>query len=339
MLTQRNFLLENVYFNELEATAQPDGPSYLQYVRGYRAIDRLFPSSRGYTANDLSGNGAAGKQVVTGNLDLRLATLQTARGGNLNILGPGGRVLGGSVIRTSAQSERRGTDAPLFINALDTYGGGLYGGLRRRSSNGTARRVTAIPIAYEGFLTLNGGAARIFVDDDFVLNQSRLITNAGGDITVWSSNGDVAAGQGPKSAANFPPVIIRFNPNGGSAIDSSGAVSGAGIAAFLAKPGDPGSSVSLIAPVGTVDAGDAGVRASGNIFVAAANVANADNFKASGSVSGVSAASTVSVGAQVAGSSATAALNAALNDLNPAATSATPTRITVEVVGFGDDDE
>jgi hypothetical protein len=41
--------------------------------------------------------------------------------------------------------------------------------------------------------------------------------------------------------------------------------------------------------VGTVDAGDAGVRASGSVFVAAARVANADSFSAGGSISGVPA--------------------------------------------------
>ncbi|MGI9375001.1 MAG: filamentous hemagglutinin family protein, partial [Tsuneonella suprasediminis] len=45
--------------------------------------------------------------------------------------------------------------------------------------------------------------------------------------------------------------------------------------------------VLLIAPVGEVDAGDAGVRASGNIVVAAAQVANADNFQAAGDIAGV----------------------------------------------------
>jgi hypothetical protein len=95
------------------------------------------------------------------------------------------------------------------------------------------------------------------------------------------------AGQGPKSASNFPPITIRQDPNGFAEVDSVGSVSGAGIGTFQRRPGDPAASVILVAPVGEVDAGDAGVRASGNVFVAAARVANADNFAAQGEISGV----------------------------------------------------
>ncbi|NWM59912.1 hypothetical protein GY645_25025, partial [Escherichia coli] len=90
-----------------------------------------------------------------------------------------------------------------------------------------------------------------------------------------------------KSASNFPPVTVRFDEEGLADINSVGSVSGAGIGTFKRAPEDPASDVILIAPVGEVDAGDAGVRASGNVVVAAARVANADNFKAAGDITGV----------------------------------------------------
>ena len=94
-LVQRQFLLDEVYFNELAQTAQPNGPSHLQYIRGYRAVDTLYPASRGYTANDLSGRSNGGSQIATGNLDLSLAAHDAAGRGAGTIHGPGAPVLGG----------------------------------------------------------------------------------------------------------------------------------------------------------------------------------------------------------------------------------------------------
>src|SRR3546814_5951784 len=99
---------------------------------------------------------------------------------------------------------------------------------------------------------------------------------------LWSSNGDLNAGQGPKTSANFPPVVVRIDQNGAAQVAAAGGVSGAGIAAFQPAPGVAAPNVFLIAPRGTVDAGDAGVRVAGNLFIAAAAVANADNFQVGG---------------------------------------------------------
>ncbi len=329
-LVQRQFLLDKVYFNELAAPSRPDGPSYLQYIRGYRAVDRLFPAVLGYTANDLSGAGNGGTKVATGNLDLRLATLETQRGGDITILGPGGRVLGGSVVATSAQAARRGEEVGTF---------NLFQGLRRVDLQ-VAERITGIPIGFEGVLTLRGGFVNGFTDGDFLLNQSRLFTIDGGDVTLWSSNGDLNAGQGAKTSASNPPVVLRFNPDGFGFLDQAGSVAGAGIAALLpSTSGVPAPSVTLIAPVGTVDAGDAGVRAAGTVFVAAAQVANADNFKAGGGTSGIGGAAAVDLGAAASANAASAAAQQAAAAVNPTGNRSDDdrSRISVDVLGFGGD--
>ncbi len=318
---QRIFLVENVYFNELEQTSVNTGPSYLQYSRGYKAVNTLFPAALGYTANKLDGGDAGASELVpTGNLDLRLATIQTTRGGNVNILGPGGRLVAGSVVRTDVQAARRGN--------LSTDG------------SGGVTNIDRIPIGFEGILTLRNGAIRSFTDSDLLLNQSRLFTQRGGNITLWSSNGDLNAGQGPKTAANFPPVVLKFDPNGFAEVDVASSVSGAGIAAFQPSVDIKAPDVFLIAPRGTVDAGDAGVRVAGNLFVAAARVANADNFKVTGTTVGVPSSTAVDVGSQASTDAATSALAGALNALNPAAQRTPLSRITVDVQGYeGGEDE
>lgn len=306
-LTRRGFLLDQLYFNELAETSRPDGPSFQQYIRGYRATQTLFPTRLGYTdqlatyQTDpatidadhplgqptkilVDGEPLAATRIQTGDVDLRLATIETTRGGDITILGPGGNVLAGSVVRTSDQAQRRATLFGIPEQAA------LENGFLGRANQ---LPIDAIPIGFEGVLTLRGGQIRSATDGDFRLNQSRLFTLAGGDITMWSSNGDLNAGQGPRSASAFPPVTVRFDQNGRSEVDSAGSVSGAGIGAFKQLPSDPSSTIILVAPVGEVDAGDAGVRASGNVFVAAARVANADNFSADGTLSGVPSSSVV----------------------------------------------
>ncbi|MFM9978826.1 MAG: filamentous hemagglutinin family protein [Sphingomonadaceae bacterium] len=325
ILRQREFLLKTLYFNELAAPSIPGTPSYLKYSRGYRAINTLFSADVGFTRNNLEGGEAgAATSAATGNLDLRLAAIQTTRNSDIIIMGPGGSVLGGSVVRTELQPLRRNS------TARAAYLGEYVQFLQPTN-------VLRVPTGLEGILTLRGGSIFGFTDNDIVLNQSRLFSqnsnNAfpAGNITLWSSNGDLNAGQGPKSSFNFPPIVYTIDPNGSFAIDAVGGVTGAGIAAFSPNPlAVP--VVYLIAPRGTVDAGDAGVRVEGNLFVAAQSVANADNFEVSGQAFGVPTVGQVDAGAQAGANNSAAAFVAAI----------TPTdrerdrlsRITVVIGGY-----
>jgi hypothetical protein len=322
-LTQRVFLIGNVYFNELEQASIPSSPSYKEYSRGYAAVNELFPSSYGYTQNGLAGGGnGASKTVQTGNLDLRLSTIQTDWGGNIFILGPGGEVLAGSTVATSAQAARHA-----YI------GGALFSGLATNEPLPAA--IQSIPSGYEGILTLRGGSINTFTDADFLINQSRLFTEDGGNIVMWSSNGSLNAGQGPKTSVDFPPIVVQTDDDLYSQVDSAGGVTGAGIAAFQPAPGIAAPDVFLLAPRGTVDAGDAGVRVAGNLFIAAFTVANATNFSVSGSSFGIPTGSIVSVGVESGASAASAAVaQAAQSAAGSSSNNNVPSIITVDVLGF-----
>ncbi len=279
-LRQRAFLVE-VYFNELAAPADVNSPSYLHYSRGYQAVNTLFPASLGYTANSLEGGATNTAIVSTGDLDLRLASIETQRGGNINILGPGGRVLAGSVVATSVQAARRTYQGFNLYNAYSQF-------FQQNSSNVDLNAsIRSIPAGGEGVLTLRGGDINTFTDGSFLLNQSRLFTEQGGNILMWSSNADLNAGQGPKTSANFPPIVVHVDDDGVVTVDELGGVTGAGIAALQSTADSSKANVFLLAPRGTVDAGDAGVRVSGNLSVAARFVANADNFKVGGTTIGI----------------------------------------------------
>ncbi|HEX4160588.1 MAG TPA: filamentous hemagglutinin family protein, partial [Rhizomicrobium sp.] len=331
-LEQQIFLLDNVYFNELAQTSVPDSGSFENYSRGYVAANLLFPASLGYTANNLGGGTNGANQLVeTGDLDLRLSTIETEWGGNIYILGPGGRALIGSTVATSAQAALHTEVAGELYEGIPLQPGvSLPDGVPFPST------ISDIPPGFEGVLTLRGGSIDTFTDQDFLLNQSRLFTEEGGNIIMWSSNGSLNAGQGPQTSSNFPPIVVQTDEDLYSFVNSSGAVTGAGIAAFEPAPGAPAPDVFLVAPRGTVDAGAAGVRVSGNLFVAAFQVANSSNFAVSGTTVGVPGSAAVNVAAQTSGSTAAAAASQAAQAVSGASNNngADESVITVDVLGY-----
>ncbi len=194
-----------------------------------------------------------------------------------------------------------------------------------------------------GIVAAQAGSIKGFSRGDVLVNQSRILTVGGGDVLLWSSEGDIDAGKGKKTAAAVPPPLILVDSKGNVTQVLQGAATGSGIGALGTAAGD----VDLIAPKGTVNAGDAGIRA-GNLNIAAAVVLGADNISVSGSSSGTPVADTSAVTAASSGASsadggasdATAALSSNLADAARAAEelkkSFKPTFITAEVVGHGD---
>jgi filamentous hemagglutinin family protein len=285
-------------------------PFFQQYARGFQAINTLFPAALGYTANDLTGGGnGANAPVQTGNLDIRSTTIQTQQGGNVSIFGPGGQALVGS------------SSAPPAI----VSGGQVVAG------PGTM-----------GILTLEQGDIDIFTDRSLLLAQSRVFTEQGGDMTIWSSNGDIDAGKGSTSVADIPPPGYVCDVNHFCTVDVRGEVTGAGIATLQTIPGAAKGNVNLLAPRGTVDAGAAGIRVSGDLNVAALHVANTDNIQVQGKTTGVPTVATVDTGALTAATAATSAVTQMAQSLVRSNASGVPQRhwiISVQVEGFGDSND
>jgi hypothetical protein len=99
---------------------------------------------------------------------------------------------------------------------------------------------------------------------------------------------------------------------GNVVIDFGGAVAGSGIRTIVTSPDVKPGDVDLIAPSGIVNAGDAGIGASGNLNVAAQQVVGLDNIQVGGNSTGVPA-ETSNLGASLSGASSvsSSAANAA----------------------------
>jgi hypothetical protein len=163
---------------------------------------------------------------------------------------------------------------------------------------------------------------------------------------MFSANGDLDAGRGAKTTVDFKPLSVIFDPENLQTINLNGLVSGAGIGTIRSTPDAPAASATLIAPRGTVNAGDAGLRSSGNLDIVALLVLNAANIAVAGSVSGVPQVNSVNIGA-LESTSSTAGQAARIADDSVAAAANrgaqtgvrnAPSLVSVEVVGFGDCD-
>lgn len=282
----------------------PASSYFHQYARGYQAINTLFPAAMGYTANSLSG-GVQGAltPVRTGDLDLRGSTVQTQQGGDVSILGPGGRALIGASAAPAA-----------YVN--------------------TDGMVVAGP-SNMGVLTLEQGTISMFTDTSVLLAQSRIFTEQGGAIMIWSSNGDINAGKGSKTTADMPEPIYVCDANFYCTRDARGAVTGAGIATLQTIPGAPSADVETVAPRGTVDFGAAGIRSSGNLIVAAQFVANVANVDVKGQTVGVPTQVANVLGNLSASSAAASAVQEAAQAMQQSRRNERPSIISVSIIGFG----
>jgi len=306
--SQRDQVREMV-FTALRATGrasnQVDSGYANDFSRGYAALELVFP---GIGKQDANGRFSE----YQGSINLFASRIKTERGGDIELMVPGG----GMVVGLANTPE----------NLTRTDGAGSLGAL--------------------GVVTTSTGDIKGFARDDVLVNQSRMLTVGGGDILLWSSEGDLDAGKGKKTAASVPPPIIRTDPQGNVVQELQGAATGSGIGALKTGANTAGD-VDLIAPRGTVNAGDAGIRA-GNLNIAAQVVLGADNISVSGTSTGTPVADTSAVTA--ASSGATSGGNDAadvVESLNQAAaesaraaqelaSSLRPSVVRVEVLGYGE---
>ncbi len=249
---------------------------------------------------------------------------------------------GGVNLFASRIKSERGGDIEVMVP-----GGSLVVGLAN-----TPASLVSVGNQVLGIVTVEEGDIRVFSRDDMLVNQSRILTVGGGDILLWSSEGDIDAGKGKKTASAVPPPVIKVDSQGNVTQELQGVATGSGIGALTGQPGVDAGDVDLIAPKGTVNAGDAGIRA-GNLNIAAQVVLGADNIQVSGVSSGVPVADTGGLSAGLAGNSSlgdaqaaqetTRSIGGKSGDTQKAAEEAKqtlasfrPSFISVEVLGFGE---
>jgi hypothetical protein len=189
--------------------------------------------------------------------------LLTVNGGDINLMVPGGQVNAGLAV------------APSGVNHKDSDKLGIVAQAQ--------------------------GNINAFVKKDFIVNTSRVFTLGGGDLLIWSSEGNIDAGKGAKSALAVTIDAPYYDANNQLVIPAPKITSGSGIRT-AASPGVPAGNVFLFAPQGVVNAGEAGIGGS-NVTISATAVLGANNIQVSGTSTGVPVASVGSVAAGLTGTS------------------------------------
>ncbi|HEY4209979.1 MAG TPA: filamentous hemagglutinin family protein [Steroidobacteraceae bacterium] len=254
-------------------------------------------------------NLAAGQtNPYQGDIALYFSRIYTLSGGSVSLLAPGGEV-------------NVGLAAP-------------------PTSFGLTKEPSELGIVAQGF-----GDVNALQYADFQVNQSRVFAADGGDILDWSTEGNIDAGRGAKTAISAPPPTITIDQNGRPQVTFPAALTGSGIQTLATTAGVEPGDVALFAPRGVVNANDAGIVAK-NLVVGATAVLGASNITVTGTAIGVPVTVT-GVGASLAGasSSAASASNAAQNAVGdsarkqeskaPVADSAL-SWLDVFVIGFGE---
>ncbi len=245
----------------------------------------------------------------TGNLNLYFSRIYTLSGGDINLLVPRGGISVG------------------LATAPESFG------------------ITKDP-SQLGIVAQSTGSVSAYLSQNFEVNESRVFAADGGNILVWSSNGDIDAGRGARAAVSAPPPTISFDANGALVISFPAALTGSGIQALTTTQGRAFGDVDLFAPRGVVNASEAGIQSAGNITIAAVQVLGADNIKAGGTSVGVpTVAAGVSASLAGAGSSANAASKGAsdsaasggrnADDGSQSLGAPSLNMISVEILGFG----
>jgi len=267
--------------------------------------------TQGYAAIDaLFPSSRSIPSPYAGDLTMTSSQIYTVSGGNIAILVPGGKI--------------------------DV-------GLANPPANITQKPASSLGIVAEGT-----GNVSIYSTGDVNVDQSRIFTLGGGNILIWSTLGSIDAGNGSKSSLSVPPPRVLLSASGTVSLDFGGSLAaGSGIRTIQTSPAVPPGNVDLDAPVGTVNAGDAGIGASGNINIAAARVIGIDNINFGGTATGVppevgnlgvtlSGASSVASSATSSAESSSAAASNAAKEVAPLAQTAL-SWLDVFVIGLGEE--
>jgi filamentous hemagglutinin family protein len=317
---QTEFLL-TVYFDELNQSGldytNPSSRFYHSYLEGNDAIKSLFP------ATDLTGKSPAdgGSLTLFSGGKPEPATIRNPTTGQTEPNPLAGQAEENGSIRTLFGGSIT-TVVPFGQTSLGNYG--------------------VIPGATAGITTSGTGSIDMYSYGSVTLGQSRVLTTFGGNILIWmSSDGEINAGRGSKSTVLTAPIGISYDDYGNITLSSTVPSTGAGIGTISPIPEVPAGDINLIAPVGTIDAGEAGIRSSGNANLAALTLLNANNIQVGGKTTGVPTVTAPSTAAQAASSAAAGAAAQANQDISrpPPAQLASVIDVDVSVGDGGSDDE
>ena len=237
------------------------------------------------------------------------------------------------VVRSATRAASRCTAA----RDCSSFGGNIQlltpGGQQVLGVEGVA------PPASAGVVTQGQGNIQLYAQGSVLLGQSRIMTTFGGHIQAWSANGDINAGRGAKTTVLYTPPRRVYDAFGNVTLSPTVPSTGAGIGTLAPIPEVPAGDVDLIAPLGTIDAGEAGIRVGQRQHRGAAR-GERGQHPGAGREQGIPVTASVNTGALSSASAAASTATAAAQDVmrdRAASRQNLPSIISVQILGYGDE--
>jgi filamentous hemagglutinin len=228
------------------------------------------------------------------------------------------RASGGFALTQSSIVTERGGDITL-LNA----GGGISVGLKQATAGTNPRGVVA----------LGGGDIYAFTKEDFQVNTQRVFLVGEGNMTIWSSSGDIDSGRGANTAVAAPPLTARRTADG-VVFELPSSTTGSGLGILPDRSGRAQGTIGLFPAFGEILALDAFIRAPSLVLGSA--VRGADNLQAA-SVGGAAAPVSAPTVSTPAAPAATTESRAADTATQARGEQSRPRNalLTVELLGLG----
>ncbi len=190
-------------------------------------------------------------------------------------------------------------------SAISSRAGSIYA-MAGSNMNVGKSAISNAPLKTSGITTLYGGELSIYAGGNIEVNESRLMTYLGGDITIWSDQGDINAGRGSKTLVSAPTPVYNYDPSNPDVLTSISFTPPSAGSGIRALTFDADGSGPLAAPdagnihiyaKGALDAGEAGIQGN-KLFLVATTFPNSQNIVAGAGSVGVPSSNqnTISIG-------------------------------------------
>ncbi|WP_101758174.1 filamentous haemagglutinin family protein [Oceanicoccus sp. KOV_DT_Chl] len=306
---------EQIAQSSIEATAASE-LQLVNFERAYVALQRLYGEKFAYTLQEMQTKTAALLDAGQTEFELVLGNRNRTPLQSFEQVVAAWSVDSGDDFTIAAESPVSSGDITMEFSALRSQAGGdlnIYTPFGDVDVGLAAAQLAQLSLDKSsdtlGILSFAGGDINTVAGGNININESRVFNLGGGEARLMSAFANIDAGRGSSTAVVTPPPVFSIDPNTGAiGVSNNPPTSGSGIRTAT------NAAVYLTTPMGIVDAGEAGIDAGGDLFIAAGEVVGADRISVGGVSVGVPTSVPVSIASVDAAGSATGATSAAQSD-------------------------